>query len=125
MPTAPWGGCWHAARPVCAPTAQGPCSVCTRQPIRRQVPKASHQPRATHDAWETPRRGGDQGITPPARRDMLRARVCLCISVCVCLCMGVCSMCVCVCVGMWMSVCVYVSGYVSVCVYVCVCVSRG
>ena len=79
MPTAPWGGCWHAARPVCAPTAQGPCSVCTRQPIRRQVPKASHQPRATHDAWETPRRGGDQGITPPARSDMLRARVCLCM----------------------------------------------
>ena len=109
MPTAPWGGCWHAARPVCAPTAQAPCSVCTRQSIRRQVPKASRQLQATHDAWETPRRGGDQGIMPPARRGRVRACVCLWVYVYLCVCMSVYVYVLCVSMCVWVCGCLCVS----------------
>lgn len=101
MPTAPGEG---------ADTRPDPL-LCLHQAVHpRQVPEASCQLWAAHDAWETPQRGGVQGITPPARRRSAHT----CVSVCVCadMCVpaggwvsvGV-GVCVCLCLGTWVSVC--------------------
>ena len=107
MPTAPREG---------ADTRPDPLLSLHQAIHLRQVPEASCQLWAAHDAWETPQRGGVQGITPPAGRHSAH----MCVWICVCLRVGGClwgwvyvclgmSVCVCVCVCVWGRGCLCVS----------------